>query len=405
MLFRLGGGDAEVAHDRTLRWLARSERVPGLLPLLRLRYVIDAPREVFGLRFPTRSVSPPVWTRTAWLCGRGRRSGSVSWRSAPSRPVGATRQPSSAPVPAEELGSDHQPDGVQQRGGGGTRRPVFDRARCRRWPGPRTYRRQPRQVAYRLRSRRRLTITCLCLRLLYPHGDYFVVNVSSPNTPGLRTLQDGSHLAELLTEIRALSRDLSRGAPPKPLLVKVAPDLTDPALAEAVDVCLRHDVAGIVATNTTVERDGLHPRDRSLGGEAGGLSGRPLTGGPVRSVRFVHSETDGRLPVVGVGGILDVDDAARLFDAGASLVQVCTGLIYHGPRLVRANQPQPSAPDEPEPGRRDMPLPAMNGRRTPTSQPEPGGPATYFITTRRPHPITVVPRPSRGRSWRASAPG
>jgi dihydroorotate dehydrogenase len=138
-------------------------------------------------------------------------------------------------------------------------------------------------------------------------------------------------LAELSGEARALAGL----ATPRPLLVKIAPDLAESAIAEALQVCLEHGVSAVVATNTTVRRDGIHPGDAALAGEPGGLSGRPLARRAREVVAFVHRETGGRLPVVGVGGIASPDDALRLLDAGASLVQVCTGLIYHGPGLVR----------------------------------------------------------------------
>ena len=335
VLFRLGGGDAEVAHDWTLRWLAGLSACPDCCRCCGCGTRSTRPVRCSGSGFPNpvglaAGVDKNGVALRAWpALGFGFvEVGTVTPRGQPGNPRPRLFRLKDSEAIINRMGFNNE--GAEAlaarcsaaRGAAPVARPAYLSASAS-------------ASRVRLGSRTRLTIIWRCLRLLYPHGDYFVVNVSSPNTPGLRTLQDGAHLAELLTEIRALSLDLSHGAPPKPLLVKVAPDLTDPALAEAVDVCLRHDVAGIIATNTTVERDGLHPRDRSLGGEPGGLSGRPLTRRAREVVRFVHRETGGRLPVVGVGGILDVDDAARLFDAGASLVQVYTGLIYHGPRLVR----------------------------------------------------------------------
>jgi dihydroorotate dehydrogenase len=176
------------------------------------------------------------------------------------------------------------------------------------------------------------------LRVLYAHGDYFAINVSSPNTPGLRELQDRAQLSELLGALRheavALAAAPRTAAPGtaaggvKPLLVKVAPDLTDAALGELLDVCLAHGVAGLIATNTTIERPGLPASTPS-----GGLSGRPLASRALEVVRLAVKESG--LPVIGVGGITDPADAVRLVDAGASLVQLYTGLIYRGPGLVR----------------------------------------------------------------------
>nr|WP_205864263.1 quinone-dependent dihydroorotate dehydrogenase [Planosporangium mesophilum] len=171
------------------------------------------------------------------------------------------------------------------------------------------------------------------MRELYPYGDYFAVNVSSPNTPGLRTLQNAEHLDALLGALCAEAD--GRLGPPKPVLVKVAPDLTDSALGEVLEVCDTHGVSGLIATNTTLRRDGVAPADERLAAEAGGLSGAPLTDRALEVVRFVNRETGGRLPVIGVGGIMHPDDALRMRDAGASLVQLYTGLIYAGPALVR----------------------------------------------------------------------
>jgi dihydroorotate dehydrogenase len=165
------------------------------------------------------------------------------------------------------------------------------------------------------------------LRLLKPYGDYFAVNVSSPNTPGLRTLQDAGQLATLLAALQAED--------PGPLLVKIAPDLTDDAIAQLLEVCLANGVAGLIATNTTLSRDGLASGDAEPARQAGGLSGRPLTDRAREVVAFVHKETGGTLPMIGVGGISCVDDARAMLDAGASLLQVYTGLIYQGSGLIK----------------------------------------------------------------------
>ena len=165
------------------------------------------------------------------------------------------------------------------------------------------------------------------LRALRGHGDYFAVNVSSPNTPGLRALQDRAFLSELLA---ALAAETDR-----PLLVKVAPDLTEAALGEVLEVAAEHRIAGIIATNTTVSRAGVAAPDAAVAGrEAGGLSGPPLHQRVIEVVKFVTSESD--LPVVGVGGIDSPEAARRMVDAGASLVQLYTGFVYRGPALVRA---------------------------------------------------------------------
>ncbi len=167
-----------------------------------------------------------------------------------------------------------------------------------------------------------------CIDRLHPWADYLVVNISSPNTPGLRALQERSALERLLGACAARARSLPV---PRPLLVKLAPDLGPEALDEAVDVAVAVGAAGVIATNTTVERGAVqgHPR----AGEAGGLSGAPLEARATEVVRRAHARAAGRIPVVGVGGVFTAEDAYRKIRAGASLVQVYTGFIYGGPRM------------------------------------------------------------------------
>jgi dihydroorotate dehydrogenase len=162
------------------------------------------------------------------------------------------------------------------------------------------------------------------MRLLAPYADYLAVNVSSPNTPGLRTLQDAGALRALLTAMIAST--------PVPIFVKLAPDLGDAALEEAVAVCVEAGASGLIATNTTLSRDGLAAADERLGQEAGGLSGAPLTLRARQVVRFLADRTE--LPIIGVGGVMTADDGLALLDAGASLIQVYTGLVYGGPALI-----------------------------------------------------------------------
>jgi dihydroorotate dehydrogenase len=149
-------------------------------------------------------------------------------------------------------------------------------------------------------------------------------------------LQDRAALDELLAALRGYTVAAAGPAGPTPLLVKIAPDLTDTAVAEILEVCAHRGVAGIIATNTTLARDGLAPGDVARGAEAGGLSGRPLRDRALAVVEFVVKEAGDTLPVIGVGGILEPDDALRMLDAGARLVQLYTGFVYRGPGLVRA---------------------------------------------------------------------
>ncbi len=169
------------------------------------------------------------------------------------------------------------------------------------------------------------------LRTLAPYADYLAINVSSPNTPGLRSLQDSQPLADLITTLVTEAWRLAAGAPPIPIFVKVAPDLTEPALEDLVQVCSEAGAEGLIATNTTLVRDTL-PAGEPLARESGGLSGAPLTRRAREIVRFLAQRS--KLPIIGVGGIMSRDDGQAMLDAGASLLQIYTGYIYAGPALV-----------------------------------------------------------------------
>jgi len=162
-----------------------------------------------------------------------------------------------------------------------------------------------------------------------PLADYLTVNVSSPNTVGLRRLQARDMLEALLSQLAA---DRLRSPFPRPILVKLAPDLTDAELDDALDAISRAGMDGVIATNTTISRKGLQS---ALGRESGGLSGAPLTKRSLTVVREIHKRTGGQLPIIGAGGIMNPDDAKAMLDAGATLIQVYTGLIYTGPGLGR----------------------------------------------------------------------
>lgn len=179
------------------------------------------------------------------------------------------------------------------------------------------------------------------LRRLAPYADYLAVNVSSPNTPGLRSLQDGAALRDLVTALVTETRTLAGEQVPVPIFVKVAPDLTEAALEEVVRVCVEAGVQGLIATNTTLGRDGVAGADAWKTAQSGGLSGAPLTRRAREVVRFLAARTE--LPVIGVGGIMSRDDGTAMLDAGARLLQLYTGYIYGGPGLVRSlNQLTPS---------------------------------------------------------------
>lgn len=173
---------------------------------------------------------------------------------------------------------------------------------------------------------------------LFPYGNYFTLNVSSPNTPGLRELQGRNQLLAILDAVLMCNRELSQqiGCDPKPVLLKIAPDLTDDQLEEIVGVARQLKLSGLIATNTTICRDGLKSApDEVAGCGAGGLSGQPLRERSREVVSFLYSRLQGDIPIVGVGGIGSGQDAWQMICAGANLVQLYTGFVYGGPATVR----------------------------------------------------------------------
>lgn len=163
--------------------------------------------------------------------------------------------------------------------------------------------------------------------------DYFVVNVSSPNTPGLRALQEKEPLQQLLQTLQAKNKSLQK---PRPIFLKIAPDLTDEQLQDVVEIVLNTELTGVIATNTTIDRSTLRTAAQEVEAiGAGGLSGKPLTKRSTEVVRFLAQKAQGRFHIIGVGGIQTAADAREKLEAGASLVQVYTGFIYEGPSIVR----------------------------------------------------------------------
>lgn len=173
-----------------------------------------------------------------------------------------------------------------------------------------------------------------CIQTLYTHGDFFVVNISSPNTPGLRALQHGEELRSLLVAVvKEIAVQAKKHAQqPKSVLVKIAPDLSEAELADMLPTIADSGVSGIIATNTTLSREGLRHAARE---EAGGLSGAPLTQRSTAIIRQVYRDTGGRLPIIGVGGIFSGADAYEKICAGASLVEIYTSFVYHGPAIIK----------------------------------------------------------------------
>jgi dihydroorotate dehydrogenase len=321
VLFRLGGGDPEAAHEWTLRRLAALSRRPGALAALRRLYAVSAPRTVFGVRFANPvglaagmdkdGRALPAWPALGF--------GFIEVGTVTRHPQPGNPKPRLFRLPASQ--------GVINRMG-------FNNAGASALGEKlEAVGKLPVPLGISLGKSKVTPLDeavedyLFSLRTLRRYADYVAVNVSSPNTPGLRALQDRAALDELLGALRA-------EAGQTPVLVKVAPDLTDHALGELIEVCAENRVAGLIATNTTLSREGLADAETGLGAQAGGLSGGPLTERAREVVTFITKRTE--LPVIGVGGILAPDDALRLLDSGASLVQLYTGFIYGGPGLVRA---------------------------------------------------------------------
>jgi dihydroorotate dehydrogenase len=328
-LFRFDA-DAEDAHARTLGVLARLSRAPAgrrALGALARRVAVPAPRTVFGVDFPNAvglaagmdkdGVAVPAWPAMGF--------GFVEVGTVTRHPQPGNPRPRLYRLPATEglinrMGFNNAGADVLAR-----------RLAALGPPGV------PLGVSIGKSEATPLN-EAVCdyrysLRVLHSFADYVAINVSSPNTPGLRGLQDTEGLVALLDGLAAESAELAAatGAKRTPLLVKISPDLADEALRELVDVCLGRGLDGVIATNTTLARP-----DRYAADEPGGLSGAPLAARAIEVVSLVRHAAGTRLPVIGVGGITHPETALRMLDAGAALVQLYTGLVYSGPGLVRA---------------------------------------------------------------------
>jgi dihydroorotate dehydrogenase len=173
----------------------------------------------------------------------------------------------------------------------------------------------------------------ICFRTLHPYVDFFVVNVSSPNTPGLRELQEKDSLRKILTHLQQMNQSFPQQ---KPILLKIAPDLTWPQIDDVIDLAKEIDLDGLVATNTTISREQLQTKDDELQAiGAGGLSGKPLEKQSTQIVEYIHKKTGGTIPVIGSGGIFTGTNALQKVHAGATLIEVWTGFIYEGPFIVK----------------------------------------------------------------------
>ena len=329
VLFRMGKGDAETAHHRTLSTLAKvAGSRSALSALARMSGVRGEQRRVFGVDFPSpvglaAGMDKDGVALKAWpALGFGFvEVGTVTAHGQPGNPRPRLFRLTESESIINRMGFNNAGAAAlaaRLAGVGDIGVPLgISLGKSKVTP-------VEAAVGDYLTS----------LRALYSYADYLAVNVSSPNTPGLRGLQDRGPLDELLgaltEEAGCLAGQHDR---PVPVLVKIAPDLSDGALGELLEVCSDRGIAGVIATNTTVGRSGVTPRETALAAEVGGLSGRLLTQRAREVVRFVTSHCD--LPVIGVGGIATADEGLAMLDAGASLLQLYTGFIYGGPQLVR----------------------------------------------------------------------
>ncbi|HAB16132.1 MAG TPA: quinone-dependent dihydroorotate dehydrogenase [Verrucomicrobiota bacterium] len=324
--------ESESAHNRTLAALALASRSRSVgRCVAAFARVPNLPVQTMGLRFPNpvglaagmdkRAVALPMWRALGFGFSE---LGGVTWHAQPGNPA-----PRMFRVIQEEALINRM--GFNNSGAAAMVVQLQDWRRRGDWPD--------HPVGINLGKSKvtplaeAATDYGLSLEALWPLGDFFVVNVSSPNTPNLRQLQDRTALDDILA---ALQERNCRAGIPKPLLVKVAPDLSFEALDEIVEVALRRNLAGIVATNTTITRPkSNNPRTMKLYEETGGLSGRPLRERSTEVVRHLYRQSQGKLVLVGVGGVASAADAWEKVTAGASLVQIYSGLVFQGPFLVR----------------------------------------------------------------------
>jgi dihydroorotate dehydrogenase len=331
--------DAEQAHERTVRTLASVSRKEIVCDAVESIFGAPSlPVDLFGLRFPNpvglaagmdkHAAAVPAWAALGFGFSE---LGGVTWHAQPGNP-----QPRLFRAVAEEAIVNRM--GFNNPGAEALAAKLGEWRALGRWPN--------HPVGINLGKSK---ITPLekaaedyanSFRVLLPHADFFVVNVSSPNTPNLRKLQDKAALEEIISAIQEVqSRTecrVSRVEGKKAILVKVAPDLSFEALDEIAELAIARGLAGIVATNTTITRPETNDAQiQRVYAEAGGLSGRPLRSRSTEVIRHLYRQTNGKVPIIGVGGIFDADDAWEKITAGASLIQIYTSLVYRGPGVVK----------------------------------------------------------------------
>jgi dihydroorotate dehydrogenase len=331
--------DSEKAHNRTMRVLEATSRSKLACDVVAsLFQPAELPVQLFGLRFPNpvglaagmdkAAAAVPVWAALGFGFSE---LGGVTWQAQPGNPAPRMFRAIADGALINRMGFNNPgAEAVAAR---------LAKWRARhRWPAHPVGVNLGKSKETPLENAAEDYARSLCA--VWPHADFFVVNVSSPNTPNLRDLQDREALDEILAALQEANQSMAQTCRPahsvKPILVKVAPDLSFEALDEILDLAGPRHIAGIVATNTTITRPTTDNEDlRKIYEEKGGLSGRPLRARSTEIIRHIYRQTRGELPVIGVGGIFNAADAWEKITAGASLVQVYTGLVYEGPGVAK----------------------------------------------------------------------
>ncbi|CCH56106.1 dihydroorotate dehydrogenase [Fibrisoma limi BUZ 3] len=345
LLFRF---DAETIHHVVTSLLKFAFSIPGVSWLSRKLYVVDAPRlarTVFGLTFPNPVGMAAGFDKNAELVSE---LGDLGFGFVEIGTVTPRPQPGNPRPRLFRLKADR---GLINRMGFNNKGVGPASGRLHQFMQKRN--RQNAQTPVLIggnigknkdtANENALSDYLICFRELFDVVDYFVVNVSSPNTPGLRDLQEKEPLTRLLS---ALQQENQQHAAPKPILLKIAPDLTDGQLDDIIAIVAETRIAGVIATNTTISRADL-TTDAAVVEQmgAGGVSGYPLRKRSTEVIRYLHDRSGGAFPIIGVGGIFSAEDALEKLQAGASLVQVYTSFIYEGPALAkRINQELLKAP-------------------------------------------------------------
>lgn len=325
--------DSEAIHNRTIAALAKISRSSTFCSALSAFYTApELAVELFGLRFPNpvglaagmdkHAAAVPAWEALGFGFAE---LGGVTWHAQPGNPTPRMFR-------AIPDGALINRMGFNNPGAEAMAATLREWRASGRWPG--------HPVGINL-GKSKITPNeeaandyANSFRLLRPLADFFVVNVSSPNTPNLRQLQDRAALDEILSALQQINGAGQGGT--KPLLVKVAPDLTFEALDEILELAMDRNLAGIVATNTTIARpQSMDHKVQRIYSETGGLSGQPLRARSTEVIRHIYKQTRGALPIIGVGGIFTAEDAWEKVEAGASLVQIYSGLVYEGPAMVK----------------------------------------------------------------------